>query len=134
MKISELRKLEKDALMGKLKTSKEELVNTLGIEPNVVEEILTMLKKGFEEAEVENDEETDDLLAELEESGKSENKESNEVSSEMKTADETPTEKSEEIFHIGIRKKCSVNEIFRAAFITLHKINHFKEFHAVIQG
>jgi transcription termination/antitermination protein NusA len=80
-----------------LKTSKEELVNTLGIEPNKVEEILTMLKKGFEEAEVENEEEVDELLAELEGSGKSENTDTNEISSKMKTDEETPTEKTEEV-------------------------------------
>jgi N utilization substance protein A len=51
-----------------IQTSKEELVNTLGIEPEKVEEILTMLKKGLEEAEVENEEETDELLAEIEKS------------------------------------------------------------------
>jgi N utilization substance protein A len=49
-----------------IQTSKEELVNTLGIEPEKVEEILIMLKKGLEEAEVENEEETDELLAEIE--------------------------------------------------------------------
>ena len=48
-----------------IQTSKEELVNTLGIEPEKVDEILAMLKKGLEEAEVENDEETDELLEEL---------------------------------------------------------------------
>jgi N utilization substance protein A len=40
-----------------IETPKEELVSTLGIEPEKVEEIVTMLKKGLEEAEVENDEE-----------------------------------------------------------------------------
>jgi N utilization substance protein A len=80
-----------------LKISKEELVNTLGIEPNKVEEILAMLKKGFEEAEVENEEEADELLAELEGSGKSENTDTNEVSSKMKAVEETPTEKTEEV-------------------------------------
>jgi hypothetical protein len=80
-----------------LKTSKEELVNTLGIEPNKVDEILTMLKKGFEEAEVENEEEVDELLAELEGSGKSENTDTNEVSAKMKTVEGTPTEKTEEV-------------------------------------
>jgi N utilization substance protein A len=48
-----------------IQKSKEELVNTLGIEPEKVDEILTMLKKGLEEAEVESDEETDELLAEI---------------------------------------------------------------------
>jgi N utilization substance protein A len=80
-----------------LKTSKEELVNTLGIEPNKVEEILAMLKKGFEEAEVESEEEVDELLAELEGSGKSENTDTNEVSSKLKTVEETPAEKTEEV-------------------------------------
>jgi len=35
-----------------IKTSKEDLINTLGIEPEKVDEILAMLKKGFEEAEI----------------------------------------------------------------------------------
>ena len=48
-----------------IKTSKEDLINSLGIEPEKVDEILAMLKKGFEEAEIEVDEETDALLAEI---------------------------------------------------------------------
>jgi N utilization substance protein A len=87
-----------------LKISKEELVNTLGIEPNKVDEIFTMLKKGFEEAEVENEEEVDELLAELEGSGKSENTGTNEVSAKMKTVEETPTEKTEEVLPEKIEK------------------------------
>jgi len=87
-----------------LKISKEELVNTLGIEPNKVDEIFTMLKKGFEEAEVENEEEVDELLTELEGSGKSENTGTNEVSTKMKTVEETPTEKTEEVLPEKIEK------------------------------
>jgi hypothetical protein len=56
-----------------------------------------MLKKGFEEAEVENEEEVDELLAELEGSGKSENTDTNEVSSKLKTVGETPDEKAKEV-------------------------------------
>ena len=40
-----------------IETSKEELVATLGVETQKIEEILEMLKKGLEEAEVENEEE-----------------------------------------------------------------------------
>ena len=53
-----------------IQTSKEDLINTLGIEPEKIEEILAMLKKGLEEAEVEVDEETDALLAEIDKSEK----------------------------------------------------------------
>jgi N utilization substance protein A len=48
-----------------IQASKEELVSSLGLEPEKVDEILIMLKKGLEEAEVESDEETDELLSEL---------------------------------------------------------------------
>jgi len=47
-----------------LQKTKEELVSTLGIEPEKVEEIIIMLKKGLEEAEVESDEEAEELIAE----------------------------------------------------------------------
>ena len=47
-----------------LQKTKEELVNTLGIEPEKVEEIIIMLKKGLEEAEVESEEEAEELIAE----------------------------------------------------------------------
>jgi N utilization substance protein A len=67
-----------------IKTSKEDLVNTLGIEPEKVDEILAMLKKGFEEAEIEVDEETDALLAEIDESEKEEKIEKGEISSDVK--------------------------------------------------
>jgi N utilization substance protein A len=67
-----------------IKTSKEDLVNTLGIEPEKVDEILAMLKKGFEEAEIEVDEETDALLAEIDESEKEEKIEKEEISSDVK--------------------------------------------------
>ena len=66
-----------------IQTSKEDLVNTLGIEPERVDEILAMLKKGFEEAEVEVDEETDALLAEIDGSGKEEKNEQKEISSDV---------------------------------------------------
>jgi transcription termination/antitermination protein NusA len=55
-----------------LKTSKEDLINTLGIEPEKMDEILTMLRKGFEDAEVESEEEADELLAGLEPADKTE--------------------------------------------------------------
>jgi N utilization substance protein A len=62
-----------------IQTPKEELVNTLGLEPDKLDEIIAMLKKGLEEAEVENEEETEELLAEInakEEPAKSEPPES----------------------------------------------------------
>lgn len=58
-----------------LQTPKEELVNTLGIEPEKVDEIVAMLKKGLEEAEVENEEEVNELLAEVNASIKAQSKE-----------------------------------------------------------
>lgn len=48
-----------------IQTSKEELINTLGLESEKLDEIIAMLKKGLEEAEVENEEETEELLAEI---------------------------------------------------------------------
>ena len=41
-----------------IEESKEELVSALGLEPEKVDEIVAMLKKGLEEAEVENEEES----------------------------------------------------------------------------
>ena len=72
-----------------IKTPKEDLVNTLGIEPEKVDEILAMLKKGFEEAEIEVDEETDALLAEIDESEKEEKTEKDEISSDVKMQEAT---------------------------------------------
>jgi len=80
-----------------IKTSKEDLVNTLGIEPEKVDEILAMLKKGFEEAEVEVDEETDALLAEIDGSEKEEKSEKEEISSDEETHDDTAVKKAEEV-------------------------------------
>jgi N utilization substance protein A len=48
-----------------IQTPKEELINTLGLESDKLDEIIAMLKKGLEEAEVENEEETEELLAEV---------------------------------------------------------------------
>ncbi|RPI04073.1 MAG: transcription termination/antitermination protein NusA [Ignavibacteriae bacterium] len=79
-----------------IQTSKEELVNTLGIEPEKVDEILTMLKKGFEEAEIEVDEETDALLAEIDGAEKEEKSEKNEISADVKTHEESEETKTEE--------------------------------------
>ena len=79
-----------------IKTSKEDLINTLGIEPEKVDEILAMLKKGFEEAEVEVDEETDALLAELDGSEKEEKNEKEEIASDGKTHEEAVVKKTEE--------------------------------------
>jgi N utilization substance protein A len=79
-----------------IKTSKEDLINTLGIEPEKVDEILTMLKKGFEEAEVEVDEETDALLAEIDGSGKEEKNEKEEIASDVKTHEEAAVKKTED--------------------------------------
>jgi N utilization substance protein A len=80
-----------------IQTPREELVNTLGIEPEKVDEILAMLKKGFEEAEVEVEEETDALLAEIDGSGKEDKVGKEEISTEGSTqqdAVETKTETS----------------------------------------
>jgi hypothetical protein len=76
-----------------IQTPKEDLVNTLGIEPEKIDEIITMLKKGFEEAEIEVDEETDALLAEIDGSGKEEKSE--ETSSEVKMNEEATEAKKE---------------------------------------
>jgi N utilization substance protein A len=78
-----------------IKTSKEDLINTLGIEPEKVDEILAMLKKGFEEAEVEVDEETDALLAELDGSEKEEKNEKEEIASDVKTHEGTAEKKTD---------------------------------------
>jgi transcription termination/antitermination protein NusA len=79
-----------------IQTSKEDLVNTLGIEPEKVDEILTMLKKGFEEAEIEVDEETDALLAEIDKSEKEKKIEKEEIFSDIKTDEESAVKKTEE--------------------------------------
>ena len=79
-----------------IKTSKEDLVNTLGIEPEKVDEIIAMLKKGFEEAEVEVDEETDALLAEIDGSEKEEKNEKEEKASDAQTHEEVAIKKTEE--------------------------------------
>jgi N utilization substance protein A len=78
-----------------IQTSKEELVNTLGIEAGKVDEIMTMLKKGLEEAEVENEEETDELLAEIENSQKPKITDSESTASNIK-AGEMIEDKSKE--------------------------------------
>jgi N utilization substance protein A len=79
-----------------IKTSKEDLINTLGIEPEKVDEILAMLKKGFEEAEVEVDEETDALLAEIDGSEKEEKNEKEEIASDGTTHEEAAVKKTED--------------------------------------
>jgi hypothetical protein len=76
-----------------IQSPKEDLVNTLGIEPEKIDEIIAMLKKGFEEAEIEVDEETDALLAEIDGSVKEEKSEEN--SSEVKTNEEATEVKTE---------------------------------------
>jgi N utilization substance protein A len=85
-----------------IKTSKEDLINTLGIEPEKVDEILAMLKKGFEEAEVEVDEETDALLAEIDGSAKEEKIEKDEITSDGKTHEEAAVKKTEETKPEGV--------------------------------
>jgi len=45
-----------------IETPREELVSTLGLEPEKLDEIVTMLRKGLEEAEVETEEEALDAL------------------------------------------------------------------------
>jgi len=85
-----------------IQTSKEELINTLGIESEKVEEIVEMLKKGLEDAEIENDEEKDELLAELEATEKKIKPESEttkqdiEVLEEQKSTLDTEQQKNEE--------------------------------------
>jgi transcription termination/antitermination protein NusA len=73
-----------------IQSPKEDLVNTLGIEPEKIDEIIAMLKKGFEEAEIEVDEETDALLAEIDGSGK-------EGKSEENTSEEKVNEEATEV-------------------------------------
>ena len=80
-----------------IQTSKEDLVNTLGIEPEKIDEILAMLKKGFEEAEIEVDEETDALLAEIDGSEKEEKTEKKEISSEVQPNEEIQEKKIEKV-------------------------------------
>jgi N utilization substance protein A len=77
-----------------IQTPKEELVNTLGIEPEKVDEITAMLKKGLEEAEVENEEETDELLAGIEAVAKPEAEESG-TENGSPAVEKTDTEKTE---------------------------------------
>ena len=79
-----------------IQTPKEELVNTLGIEPEKVDEIIAMLKKGFEEAEVEVEEETDALLAEIDAAAKEEKIEKEEIASNGKANQEATEITSEE--------------------------------------
>ena len=83
-----------------IQTPKEDLVNTLGIEPEKVDEILAMLKKGFEEAEVEVDEEADALLAEIDGPGKDEKnkkEEKNEIPSDEIQQEKVEVKNSENI-------------------------------------
>ena len=61
-----------------------------------MDEILAMLKKGFEEAEVEVDEETDALLAEIDGSEKEEKNEKEEIASDAQTHEEATVKKTEE--------------------------------------
>ena len=77
-----------------IQKSKEELINTLGIESEKVDEILTMLKKGLEEAEVESEEETDELLAEIDRLDKEEKVDIEEDSAEKEVDGEKVDEKS----------------------------------------
>ncbi len=78
-----------------IQTSKEDLINTLGIEPEKIEEILAMLKKGLEEAEVEVDEETDALLAEIDKSEKEDKIEKEEISLDSKPPENAITKEKE---------------------------------------
>jgi len=77
-----------------IQKSKEELINTLGIESEKVDEILTMLKKGLEEAEVESEEETDELLAEIDGLDKEEKVDIEADSAEKEVDEEKVDEKS----------------------------------------
>ncbi len=72
-----------------IQTPKEELVNTLDIEPEKIDEILTMLKKGLEEAEVENEEETEDILAEIENGVEIKDKSESETQSKQSQNEDT---------------------------------------------
>jgi transcription termination/antitermination protein NusA len=48
-----------------LQAPKEDIMNTLAIDSDKVDEIVAMLKKGLEDAEVENDDDANELIAEL---------------------------------------------------------------------
>ncbi|HVN47971.1 MAG TPA: transcription termination factor NusA [Bacteroidota bacterium] len=48
-----------------LQASKEDIMNTLAIDSEKVDEIIAMLRKGLEDAEVENDDDANELIAEL---------------------------------------------------------------------
>jgi N utilization substance protein A len=48
-----------------LQASKEDIMNTLAIDSEKVDEIIAMLRKGLEDAEVENDDDANEMIAEL---------------------------------------------------------------------
>jgi transcription termination/antitermination protein NusA len=75
-----------------IQTPKDELIGVLDIDSDKMDEILAMLKKGLEEAEVENEEEADELLAELEGTQETEKP----VSEENKPEEPSPELKNEE--------------------------------------
>lgn len=68
-------------------TSAEELVGTLGIEREKIDEILQLLKKGLEEAEIEEAEEAPGAQPAAKEEGASEAENSTEVPAEKKSAE-----------------------------------------------
>lgn len=68
-------------------TSAEELVGTLGIEREKIDEILQLLKKGLEEAEIEEAEEAPGAQPAAKEEGASEAENSTEVPAEKKPAE-----------------------------------------------
>jgi N utilization substance protein A len=88
-----------------LQKSKEDLIGTLGIEPEKVDEIIIMLKKGLEEAEVESEEEAEELIAEANASLKGEKepeaaettKESDATEAPKEPDAEKPVEKKNEL-------------------------------------
>ncbi len=80
-----------------IQTPKEELVNTLDIEPEKIDEILTMLKKGLEEAEVENEEETEDILAEIENGVEIKDKSESETQSKQSQNEDTKIQNDNKI-------------------------------------
>ena len=71
-----------------IQTPKEELINTIGLEPEKVDEIVEMLKKGLEEAEVENEEEAEELLVDINSTEGTTKKESSEISSDLQIKDD----------------------------------------------
>ncbi len=84
-----------------IQTPKDELINTLGLDPDKLDEIIAMLKKGLEEAEVENEEETEELLAEIN---------AKEEPAKTEQPEPTPETKAKELASSGNTEKPGVDE------------------------